>query len=213
MAKLNEQGKAVIWSHTRNLKGKQFSVNIQLPRELSERKKQLVPLYKNARNNNKKAQWRGEKLFIENVTHTAHKDTIKDINYATSDVAISTKVIQGPPTTLKGSTFLGSRISIKSTDDVIPYWHAVYGDQRCARAIYAYIYGYRIRSEAGIVTEHYNDDGDFGSGSKLLDLLKEQDVYNELVCVTRWHGGTHLGTARYQCILDTAKTVLNNPHT
>jgi cell division protein FtsB len=207
VAKLNEQGKAVIWSHTKHLKGKHFSVNVQLPRELSERKKQLVPLYKNARNNNKKAQWRGEKLSIDNVTHTAHQDVIKHINYVTSDVAVSTKVTQGPPMTHKGSTFLGSRISIQSTDDVIPSLHALYGDQRCARATHN-----RIQSKTGI-TEHYNDDGEYGAGSKLLDMLKEKDIQNELVCVTRWYGGTHLGTARFQCILDTAKAVLRTPRT
>ena len=211
VAKLNDQGKAVIWSHTKHLAGKKFSVNVQLPRELAERKKQLVPLYKEARSNHQTAKWRGEKLSINNVIHTAKQDTIKDINYTSSDVSVAAKVIQGPPMTQKGSTFLGSRIGLKSTDDVIPSMHAIYSDQRCARATHN-IYAYRVQSEDGTITEHYHDDGEFGAGSKLLNMLKEQNTVNELVCVTRWYGGTHLGTARFQCILDTAKAVLDIPN-
>lgn len=46
--KMNDVDKGIVWAHVHNLKGKTFSVNNQMPRELSERKKQMVPLYKTA---------------------------------------------------------------------------------------------------------------------------------------------------------------------
>ena len=43
VAKINDEGRNVIFRHTKNLKGGTTSVYTQLPRELTERRKQLVP--------------------------------------------------------------------------------------------------------------------------------------------------------------------------
>ena len=69
-------------------------------------------------------------------------------------------------------------------------------------------YAYRIKSPDGYV-EHYEDNGEYGAGSMLLDLLKDENVDNKLVCVTRWYGGTHLGRARFDHIINTAKASLD----
>ena len=39
----------------------------------------------------------------------------------------------------------------------------------------------------------------------MLKLLKDNNLTNTLVCVTRWYGGTHLGKLRFKYIEDAAK--------
>ncbi len=52
-------------------------------------------------------------------------------------------------------------------------------------------YIYRIQTVDEIV-EHYEDDGEFGAGNRILEFLQKNDICDEVVCVTRWYGGTLL---------------------
>ena len=38
-----------------------------------------------------------------------------------------------------------------------------------------------------------NDDGEAGAGLVILRMLEREDLRNEIVVVTRWYGGKHLG--------------------
>jgi hypothetical protein len=212
VAKLNEPGKYMIWAHTKYLKGTNFSINVQLPRELQEHRKQLIPLFKEAREQKRNVTWAGEKLIIDSVVHKVKPDSVKDINYDPGEVATTTNVVQAPPSTFRNSTFQGAQVRVTSPDEVIPAMYAVYGDpdgdQRCARATHN-IYAYRFTSSSGNITEYYHDDGEFGAGRRLLDIMKQRNVTDSLVCVTRWYGGTNLGPARFDYILEAAKTVMD----
>ena len=80
------------------------------------------------------------------------------------------------------------------------------GTQRVARATHN-IYAYRIMS-GGDVIEHYEDDGKYGAGRRLLDLLRDNEISDRMICVTRWYDGSHLGPVRFNHILDAGKRVL-----
>ena len=84
--------------------------------------------------------------------------------------------------------------------------HAVMKDQAIARATHI-IYAYRIDT-GGKIFEHYHDDGEYGAGQKLLSLLRENDVKNEMIAVARWHNGPNIGPARFTCILKAANSVI-----
>ena len=191
VANINDQGKAIIWRHTKYLKGKKFSVYNQLPKELVERKKQLLPTYKAARDKNLKPRWIGAKLLVNDTVTQVKKDRIKDINLDTTDIAASMRVKRSPPKTYNGSTFQGSRVVIDKPDDVIPAIHAIYTDVRSARATHN-VYAYRIDSGQSIV-EHYEDDGEYGAGRRLLGLLQSMDITDQMICVSRWHDGKNIG--------------------
>ena len=57
--------------------------------------------------------------------------------------------------------------------------------------------------------EHFKDDGEYGAGRLILQYLKDNDICNKLVCVSRWYGGTHLGPVRFQYIENAVKEVLS----
>jgi hypothetical protein len=204
---VDDEGKNMIWRHTRNLNAaNKISVFTMLPRELADRKRQLVPHYKAAKAQGLRVRWAGEKLMVNGTVKEVKRDHIKDINTDTTERAIEMKVKTSVPKTYTGSSFRGGKVRVENTDDAVSALHAIYADSRAARATHN-IYAYRIVQGEQII-EHYEDDGEYGAGRRLLNLLKTNDVKNQLIVVTRWHGGTNLGPSRYNHILDAARDVL-----
>ena len=91
VAKFNpSEGRHIVFSHVKNLdKSKGFGVNEQLPRELAERKKSLMPQYKQARQNNQQTKWSLDKLLVDGKVNKVEQDKISDINLDTSSKAMS----------------------------------------------------------------------------------------------------------------------------
>ena len=206
IANINDAGRIIIWKHLKNLKGKPVSVFTQLPRELVERKQRLLPKFKDARTHNLKPKWAGAKLIINDTVTQVKRDTVTSINMDTTDQATKLRVIRAPPSTYDGSKFQGSSVPIFDPDEIIPALHAIYRDTRNARATHN-IYAYRLRAGKSSV-EHYEDDGEYGAGRKLLTLLQENKIENQLVCVSRWYAGKHLGPARFGYIIEAATNVI-----
>lgn len=75
---------------------------------------------------------------------------------------------------------------------------------------------YRIYDTSrDMIIERCSDDGEPSgtSGKPILDLLKHKELLNVLIVVTRYFGGTLLGTGGLvKAYTDTAKEVLNIPY-
>ncbi|WP_425071860.1 YigZ family protein [Sagittula sp. S175] len=50
-----------------------------------------------------------------------------------------------------------------------------------------------------------NDDGESGAGMVILRMLEREDLRNEIVVVTRWYGGKHLGGDRFRHVQDAVR--------
>lgn len=50
-----------------------------------------------------------------------------------------------------------------------------------------------------------NDDGEAGAGMVILRMLEREARLSELVIVTRWFGGTHLGGDRFRRVQDAVR--------
>ncbi|GMG40282.1 unnamed protein product [Ambrosiozyma monospora] len=68
---------------------------------------------------------------------------------------------------------------------------------------------YTVKKLTGL-NQGFNDNGEGGSGLRLLGLLDRLKLVNVLVVVTRWYGGTPLGPVRFKCISDVAHGALKN---
>jgi len=132
---------------------------------------------------------------------------VKDVNLDTVQKATSMRVKRTPPKSYHGSSFQGARVGLTQTDDIIPALQAICTDTRTARATHN-IYAYRIGSGQHM-TEHYEDDGEYGAGRRLLAILKEKNISNQIICVSRWCGGKHLGPARFSHIEEAAYDIIN----
>ena len=55
-------------------------------------------------------------------------------------------------------------------------------------------------------SENYADDGKHGCGRLIMKLLKDWNIDCRAVYVVRYYGGTHLGTKRFDYMMDAVKS-------
>ena len=55
-----------------------------------------------------------------------------------------------------------------------------------------------------------NDDGEAGAGEVILRMLERDDLREEIVVVTRWFGGKHLGGDRFRHVQDAVRHYLEH---
>lgn len=199
--------KSIVLQHKRNLRNTEYGVNEQKPREVEERRKHLLPLYKKAKQEKIPAKWSHDKVVINSKVHESHKDTITDINTDVLSQASSIHVSRTSPVSYNKSSVQASKVELTCQNDVIPSMHAVMKYERVARANHN-LYAYRIQTGSRIL-EHYYDDGEYGAGRKLLTLMQENNVINKLICISRWHSGPNIGESRFKHILDAARSIMD----
>lgn len=54
-----------------------------------------------------------------------------------------------------------------------------------------------------------NDDGESGAGMVILRMLEREGVTGQIVVVTRWYGGKHLGGDRFRHVQDAVRYYLD----
>lgn len=54
------------------------------------------------------------------------------------------------------------------------------------------------------IQQGFSDNGEKGAGAKLLEHLVNQNIINKLVIVTRWYGGSPIGSLRFRHISNSA---------
>ena len=197
--------KDLILRHGRNLKGTNFGVSEQLPQEVNERRNFLMPKFKEAKKANIPTKWSGDKLFVNGIMYTQPKDKTDFVNALPSDTAIGVKHTDIHQE--KGSSFQAHLIKIEDKSQVIPALHKLYGNHNVAKATHN-AYAYRVKGKS-VVTENSCDDGEFGAGRKILQLLRDRNAENVMVVVTRWYGGVQMGQQRFKCIMSAAAKALD----
>ena len=53
-----------------------------------------------------------------------------------------------------------------------------------------------------------NDDGEAGAGMVILRMLEREERTGEIIVVTRWFGGVHLGGDRFRRVQDAVRVYL-----
>ncbi|WP_227270094.1 YigZ family protein [Roseobacter weihaiensis] len=54
------------------------------------------------------------------------------------------------------------------------------------------------------------DDGEAGAGAVILRMLEREGLQDEIVVVTRWYGGKHLGGDRFRHLQDAVRYYLGH---
>jgi putative IMPACT (imprinted ancient) family translation regulator len=88
--------------------------------------------------------------------------------------------------------------------------HTLYKDKLTARATHN-IWPLRIRQMTKVITT-WEDDGEFHAGRLLSQMLEESGAMNQMLIVTRWYGGSHMGNKRFDCIREVATQALSKVH-
>ena len=163
--------------------------------------------FKKAKQEHKKVSWQRENLIVDGRKIAPTND---DQNFASSTHVqhseSESRIHHGNVTSEQGSSFQAHLIDITNKDNVIPTMHRLYANHNVAKATHN-IYAYRIADKHDII-ENSCDDGEYGAGRKLLQLMQDKNIRNRMIVVTRWYGGKRMGGRRYQCILEAAEAVV-----
>lgn len=121
------------------------------------------------------------------------------------------------PVTEKKSVFVARCVAVSSRDEAASsVSHLLATDKKVASATHN-IRAWRIRNlkssgggVEGVVTvqQDCDDDGETAAGGRLLHLMQLMDVWNVVVVVTRWYGGTKLGPDRFRVVNAVAREAL-----
>lgn len=110
--------------------------------------------------------------------------------------------------TEKKSVFVARAASVTSPGQAKSYLHHLLAtDKKVAKATHN-ITAWRIHGENDSSYQDCDDDGETAAGGRLLHLMQLMDVWDVMVCVTRWYGGIQLGPDRFRIINSSARDAL-----
>ena len=117
-------------------------------------------------------------------------------------------LINGEKVREKGSLFFALAHRVNNTDDVQDGYklaHMLYGEAThivCA---------YRLSNAVGHKNQDCIDDGEFGAGRCILEVLKHEKMENVAVYGVRYYGGIHLGYQRFEIYEEICRGVIRLP--
>lgn len=112
------------------------------------------------------------------------------------------------PISEKKSVFVARAVVVSSPTQAQQYLgHLLATDKKVRNATHN-INAWRIQGLNGATYQDCDDDGEDAAGGRLLHLMQLMDVWNGMVVVTRWYGGTLLGPDRFRLINTAARDAL-----
>ncbi|CAD5233869.1 unnamed protein product [Bursaphelenchus xylophilus] len=105
------------------------------------------------------------------------------------------------------SVFQAHITNVHKKEDPLEALSQLLENGKIARATHN-MYAYVIKLPNGIELSDCEDDGEKGAGPKLLHMLKLMNMENQMIVITRWYGGIHLGPDRFRHICNLAREIL-----
>ena len=217
----NPGDKGLIYSNAKNLQGKvnhlqkAYKLDDQLPLRLSEqRQKHRDTVWRNKTTTvayQLEMSFKRGKLIINNKEYCSQIYKPKaSLLLSLKDIEIlelnSLEVKDGMAVEEGTSKFRGYVADAKNFVDVNSVYEYVKFHNMDARHI---ICACLLGSERTVQEEEYEDDNEHGAGRRLLAYMKEAELFNRVICVTRHYDGTHIGPKRFDCILEAARHAVN----
>ncbi|WP_189640250.1 YigZ family protein [Paramylibacter ulvae] len=104
----------------------------------------------------------------------------------------------------KGSKYAVSGGAVASRDDALVFIKTLKRKKKYAKATHNT--WAMIQSDG---TQIKNDDGESGAGAIILRMLERDGVFDHIIVVTRWYGGTHLGGDRFRHVQTCVRACLD----
>ena len=207
---LTSTARESVFGHVKHLKGlNQYSIQEQLPAEVTERRKHLWPQYKAAKDAGDKPRWSVDKLVVKGRQISALDDHVQFDPAVDLKNEIDVNLAHTGHKLEEGSTFIGHAATVKNASDVPIVLAKLLQDQSIAKATHN-AYAYRIgRIGSNNLKEGIKDDGEHGAGLKILQQIQERGATNIIVIVSRFYGGKHMGPKRFDCFKDSAQEAID----
>lgn len=115
--------------------------------------------------------------------------------------------IASEPVYDRGSTFMAFVRKVDSEDELLEKLTLLKSEKKISKANHN-MTAWRIKNEDNTKVQDCDDDGETAAGGRLLHLLTIMDIWNVIVVVSRWFGGTHIGPDRFKHINSTARDAI-----
>ncbi|KAF1928225.1 UPF0029-domain-containing protein [Didymella exigua CBS 183.55] len=168
----------------------------------------IYDLLEDTREALEKAEEQGNFNVNDQVEEQAQEEDTSHGQSSTADFGPEPPWIVGEPISEKKSVFLARVAPVSSPQQAKQYiQHLLATDKKAAKATHN-MTSWRIKGPNDTVFQDCDDDGETAAGSRMLHLMQLMDVWNVMVVVTRWYGGTHLGPDRFRLINTAAREAL-----
>jgi len=108
-----------------------------------------------------------------------------------------------PPKDFDGSSFVAHIMPIKRGADVWPALAALNRQPGVARATHN-IFAARIGESVML-----EDDREWGAADEIYKVMKEKNLRDCIVVITRWYGGSHIGKRRFEIMRELTESLLD----
>ena len=116
------------------------------------------------------------------------------------------QIVEGPTKSKDGSKFVSYAARVASIDLMKLMNRRLKNDNMMATHI---IGAYRIFGKDHYNLQSFCDDGEHGGGRRMLNILKEEGLFNIAVFIVRYKDGENIGKARFEIITELTKMVLS----
>lgn len=186
-----------------NALGLRYFISDHLPKEYNETRCRINDLIsenkkKPATNQFKMAARQGRLLIdeqvYEKIIHAPSPSELIKPNEELAKIADEIDMVKGKDNTTQSSKFIAYAAAVQDAQDV----QAAYIKVRTKFADATHIVcAYRLQGSHTPTLQDYVDDGEFGAGRILLNVLKQEKLMNAVLFLIRHHGGKNIGPTRY----------------
>lgn len=203
-----------IFGNVQKLAGKQISINQQLPDALAEQKREIRQAIKETKRLEKDKDEQDKSTFLIRNNKLYINGQLKRkvllpptpeelfVNSSDRKSLADIKMYTSTRKPAKGCSFQAFALPTERLNDVQMAYKRLFREFPGADHIAA---AFNAEGEEG-----YQDDSEFGSGYRLLNVIREVKLFNTAVFVVRYYGGEHLGQQRFSVMKDLAEEALFN---
>ena len=198
----------------KTLEGQAVYLNDYFPPAANEKRKREFELTQALRatgNIEAKSYVRGAfavngEIYKKKITPPTPKDMI-DITPEEVDTILKYKTVRGAPFSKQESSFVGYSATIECIEDVSIVYRKIRMLQPEARHV---VCAYMLQNQDYPIqySKDYQDDGEYGAGRILLDVLEAKNMDKTVIFVARKYGGIKMGADRFTMYAYAAKSAL-----
>jgi regulator of replication initiation timing len=197
------QGQDVVLRNAKHLAQTKYFITNQLPPELAERKRQVQPIFKQAKAQGKRPKYigKGDAVMVDGTTYEA--PTIPLCTIPISEIIRKSPNMGIHPThpvTDQGNKFISHIATVTSPMEISMAVTAIkHTSNRGTSTATHNMFAARILKN-GRMLEYSNDDGEHGGSRHILQEMQNANITNRVVVVSRWFSGKQLGRKRFNII-------------
>lgn len=147
-----------------------------------------------------------EKLY-EKAIHPPTPQEIMKPDDSLRKLADEIDMVRGKDNNTSQSKFIAYAAAVQDLQDI----QAAYTKVRIKYADATHVVcAYRLNGKEVHNMQDYADDGEFGAGRTILNLLKSERIMNVVVFLIRYYGGKNLGPIRFDIFREVAMSSIDN---